>query len=419
MSRASVVAPQGRIRSAPRRSRPNLRVVRSEPRATRQRVSNRTALLVVVAALCMVGLVMVMAASGYTSLVDYGSVWSIFVRQVIWMALGGIAMAATVHLDVVWWRKLRGVMVVGTLLLLVAVLIPGVGVRAGGSSRWIGFGQLRLQPSELMKLSLVVFGADLLDRRAKMVANPRAAVVPMIAIWAVSAGLVVLQPDMGTAVVLSCITFALLYVGGVPLRPIAKVLGAMAVLAVLVGLADPYRRARLLSFLDPFAHRSGSGYQVVQSLVGLGSGRLYGLGLGAGTERWGLLPNAHTDFIFSVIGQETGLIGAIAILGLFMALAWFGFRAALAAPDRYQFLLATAITCWIMTEAAINVGAVIGLLPVTGIPLPFISFGGSSLVVTMAAVGILVNIAGAGKGPVRQSAGRGPVRQSAGKGPVR
>jgi cell division protein FtsW len=193
--------------------------------------------------------------------------------------------------------------------------------------------------------------------------------------------------------VLAFITFALLYAGGVPLRPVLKALGVTAVIGLIVGLAEPYRRARLLSFLDPFAHAKGSGYQVVQSLVGLGSGHLYGLGLGGGREKWGLLPNAHTDFIFSVIGEEGGLLGTLIVLFLFGALAWYGLRAAVRAPDRFGALMAVAATSWITSQAVINIGAVIGVLPVTGIPLPFISFGGSSLVITLVAAGILVNVA--------------------------
>jgi cell division protein FtsW len=165
------------------------------------------------------------------------------------------------------------------------------------------------------------------------------------------------------------------------------------VLALVVGLADPYRRDRILSFLNPGANKSGTGYQVWQSLIGLGTGHLFGLGLGGGREKYGTLPNAHTDFIFSVVGEELGLIGAVVLLGLFFALAWYGLRAATRAPDRFGSLLAVGITCWVVSQAVINIGAVVGLLPVTGIPLPFISYGGSSLIITMAAVGILVNIA--------------------------
>ena len=206
-------------------------------------------------------------------------------------------------------------------------------------------------------------------------------------------GLILLQPDMGTAAVVACIALTLLFASGVPMRPIAKLLGAVAVVALVAGLIDPYRRERLMSFLNPGAHSAGSGYQVVQSLIGLGSGGVLGVGYGNGHEKWGYLPNAHTDFIFSVIGEELGLVGALCALGLLAAVVWFGLRVAARAPDRFGGLLAVALVAWLATETVVNVGAVLGLLPVTGIPLPFISFGGSSLVITMLAAGILVNIA--------------------------
>ncbi|HXQ91031.1 MAG TPA: putative lipid II flippase FtsW [Acidimicrobiales bacterium] len=366
---------------------PSLRIKRGAA------LSTRTAILAVVIALCGIGLVMVLSASAYTSLVYYGSVWTIFERQVLWMGLGAIAFVGTMRIRYDRWRRLRVVLPLATLLLLVVVLVPGIGVVAGGSSRWIGFGPLRIQPSELMKLSMAVFAADLLARRADRLERTRAVVAPLLGLLTVSGLLVLKQPDMGTALVLAFITFSTLYAGGVPLRPVLKALGVTAAIGLIVGLAEPYRRARLLSFLDPFAHAKGSGYQVVQSLVGLGSGHLYGLGLGGGREKWGLLPNAHTDFIFSVIGEEGGLVGTLIVLCLFGALAWFGLRAADRAPDRFGGLLAVAATCWITSQAVINIGAVIGVLPVTGIPLPFISFGGSSLVITLVAAGILVNVA--------------------------
>jgi len=360
----------------------------------RDTVSTRTALLGVVIALCAIGLVMVLSASAYTSLQYYGSVWYIFERQVLWMGLGAMAFVVTLRMRYDRWRRLRVVLPLLTVGLLVAVLVPGIGVVLGGSSRWIGVGFLRVQPSELMKLAMAVFAADLLARRADRLEKPTAAVVPLLGLLTVSGLLVLKQPDMGTAMVLAFITFASLYAGGVPLRPVLKAVGVTAGIGLIAGLAEPYRRARLLSFLDPFAHAKGSGYQVVQSLVGLGSGHLYGLGLGGGREKWGLLPNAHTDFIFSVIGEEGGLVGTVIVLCLFGALAWYGLRAADRAPDRFGSLLAVAATCWITSQAVINIGAVIGVLPVTGIPLPFISFGGSSLVITLVAAGILVNVAG-------------------------
>ena len=407
MSTGATPAPAPRPRrDDPRREgRPSvhLRVVQglgARPRGIapgirgRDVVSTRTAILGVVAALCCIGLVMVLSASAYTSLQYYGSVWTIFERQLLWMGLGAIAFVGTVRVRYDRWRRLRVVLPLVTLALLVMVLVPGIGAApAGGSTRWIGAGPLRIQPSELMKLAMAVFAADLLARRADRLEKTRAVVVPLLGLLTVSGLLVLKQPDMGTALVLAFITFALLYAGGVPLRPVVKALGVTASVGLIVGLAEPYRRARLVSFLDPFAHAKGSGYQVVQSLVGLGSGHLYGLGLGGGREKWRLLPNAHTDFIFSVIGEEGGMLGTLLVLGLFVALAWYGLRAADRAPDRFGGLLAVAATCWITSQAIINIGSVIGLLPVTGIPLPFISFGGSSLVITLVAAGILVNVA--------------------------
>ncbi len=368
----------------------------AEPSAATRlsRLPTGRSLAVLVGMLCVIGLVMVGSASPVISLGLYGSPWAILVRQAIWMAVGLAALLIFRRVDYRKWRSIRGLLVVVTIGLLVAVLVPHLGVTAGGSSRWIGFGQLRLQPSELMKLALAVFAADLLTRRADRSADPKMVIVPVLAVLGISSILILKQPDMGTALVLSCIAFGILFMGGVPIGPIMKVLAAFAAVAVAVGLADPYRRDRILSFLNPGAHQSGSGYQVWQSLIGLGSGHVFGLGLGGGRQKWGLLPNAHTDFIFSVVGEELGLIGAVVVLALFFAVAWFGFQAAAHAPDRFASLLAVGVTIWITSQAVINIGAVIGVLPVTGIPLPFISFGGSSLVITMAAVGILLNIAG-------------------------
>jgi cell division protein FtsW len=309
------------------------------------------------------------------------------------MGVGTAALLILSRVDYRKWRTVRGPLVVVTMALLVLVLVPHFGVTSGGSSRWIGFGMFQLQPSELMKLALAVFAADLLTRRADRSAEPKMVIVPVLAVLGISGVLILKQPDMGTALVLSCIAFGILFMGGVPMGPIMKIMGTFVGLAIIVGLADPYRRDRILSFLNPGANKSGSGYQVWQSLIGLGSGHLFGLGLGGGRQKWGLLPNAHTDFIFSVVGEELGLVGAVVLLCLFFALAWFGLRAATRAPDRFGSLLAVGITTWITSQAVINVGAVIGVLPVTGIPLPFISFGGSSLIITMAAVGILLNIA--------------------------
>jgi cell division protein FtsW len=370
--------------------------VKAPPRGARRtvrQVPTAQAISLLVGVLCVLGLVMVGSASPVISLELYGSPWAILIRQLMWMGIGAAVLLLVARFDYRRWRSIRLPLLVVSMGLLVVVLMPHLGVTAGGSSRWIGIGQLELQPSELMKLAMAVFAADLLTRRVHQLDEPRRVITPVLVVLSVSAVLILKQPDMGTALVLVSIAFAILFMGGVRMRPIMKMVAVSAGLALVVGLVDPYRRDRILSFLNPGAHQSGSGYQVWQSLIGLGSGHLFGLGLGGGRQKWGLLPNAHTDFIFSVVGEELGLVGAVALLGLFFALAWLGFRAATRAPDRFGSLLAVGITVWITSQAVINVGAVVGVLPVTGIPLPFVSYGGSSLVITMAAVGILINIA--------------------------
>ncbi len=357
------------------------------------RVGTAPALAVLIGVLCVFGLVMVGSASPIVSIGLYGSPWAILIRQAMYMGVGACALLLCARMNYRVWRKIRGVLLIGSLALLVVVLLPHIGVSSGGSSRWIGFGMLQIQPSELMKLALAVFAADLLTRRVGHLGDPKMVAVPVLAVLGIAGVLILKQPDMGTALVLSCIAFGILFMGGVPMAPILKIIGGFACLALIVGLADPYRRDRIFSFLNPGSTKSGSGYQVWQSLVGLGSGHIFGLGLGGGREKFGTVPNAHTDFIFSVVGEELGLVGAVLLLAVFFALAWFGLRAAIAAPDRFGGLLAVGITTWITSQAVINIGAVIGVLPVTGIPLPFISYGGTSLIVTMGAAGILLNIA--------------------------
>lgn len=359
-----------------------------------RQIPTSTVLVGLVIVLCVVGLVMVGSASEVVSIETYGSPWSILLRELLWLAVGTVVFVVAARTDYHHWRRFSRVALIGTFVTLLAVLVPGIGTHVGGSTRWLGVGPLQLQPSELMKLALALAGADLVVRRQGSRGGDRAIVGPLLLITVASAGLVLLQPDMGTAIVLCCIALALLFAGGVQPRMIGKIVGVGVAGAVVVGIADPYRRARLLSFIDPGAHASGSGYQVLQSLIGLGSGHLLGVGLGNGQEKWGFLPNAHTDFIFSVIGEELGLLGTLSVLVLLTAFAWFGLRTASRAPDPFGSLLAVGLIAWIGAETVINIGAVIGVMPVTGIPLPFISYGGSSLVLTMLAAGMLVNIAG-------------------------
>ena len=356
-----------------------------------------TVLLVVVALLCVIGLVMVGTASSVVSIATYGTPWAILIREGMWMAIGVAALGLAIRVDYRKLRRFSPLLLLITFGLLFVVLVPGLGVHVQGSSRWVGFGQFRLQPSELMKLALTLFAADFISRRLDEDASDRRIIGPLLLVTGFACVLILAQPDMGTAMVLGCIALALLFVSGVRLGPVMKVMAALAGLGVIVAVASPYRRARLLSFVDPSAHGSGSGYQVVQSLIGLGSGHLFGQGLGGGQEQWGFLPNAHTDFIFSVIGEELGIAGALLVLALLCGFLWLGIRAATQSPDRFGALLALGLVAWVGAETLINVGAVVGVLPVTGIPLPFISFGGSSLVITMAAAGVLINVAREGE----------------------
>ena len=350
-------------------------------------------LAAVVGMLCTIGLMMVLSASSVEALRSYGGAWIFFQRQLIWVAIGTLALLGAAALDYRRWRRAVIPLLAGSVVLLVLVLVPGVGIAAGGSSRWLGTDTLRIQPSELAKLAVLLFGADLLSRRAALVADCRFVMRPLLLSAGVVAGLVLLQPDMGTAMLMVLVVLVLLFVGGVPVLPMAGLGAVTAVSAVLLAKAEAYRWERMSSFRDPFSDFSESGYQVAQSLVALGTGHVGGVGLGASRAKWGFLPNAHTDFIFAIVGEELGLIGTFLVVGLFVLFAFLGVRTALRAPDRFGALVAAGVTAWVCGQAAVNMGAVTSLLPVTGVPLPFVSFGGSSLVVTMAATGILLNIA--------------------------
>jgi len=345
-----------------------------------------------VSALVVVGLVMVLSASSVQALRDFGSSWVVFQRQAMWVVIGAVALLLAVRTDYSRWRKPAVPLVLLALGLLVVVLVPGLGVSVRGSSRWLGSGQFRIQPSEFAKLAILLFTADLLARRGAK-GDVRTALRPVLLVFGFAAFLVMGQPDMGTTLVLGCIVLALLFVGGVELRTLGSLVGIATGGALLLGLVEGYRRARLFSFLNPWKDAGNTGYQIVQSLVGLASGHWTGLGLGASRAKWGFLPNAYTDFIFAIIGEELGLLGTLLVIALFVAFAVLGVRTALKAPDRFGALLAAGITAWVVGQALINIGAVIGVLPVTGVPLPFVSFGGSSLVITMGAAGILLNIA--------------------------
>jgi cell division protein FtsW len=385
------------VAGASRAHRAGGRPAASTRSATTARSSTAILLVATVAVLNVVGVVMVLSASSVASLTDYGSPWYFFFRQLVWTACGLGAFVFAVRFDYRRWRTLIRPLLVISAVLLVVVLIPGVGIYVSGSRRWLGAGFVRFQPSEIAKLALLLYAADLVSRRSGELHDWRRVVRPVGLVLCGFALLVMKEPDLGSALVLALIVVAVLVAGGARKRHLVSValLGITAVTAL--ALAEPYRRARMLTFLHPFADSTNAGYQISQSLIALGSGGLTGVGLGASRAKWNFLPNAHTDFIFAIIGEELGLIGCFLVMALFVAFGVLGTRAALRAPDRFGALVAAGATMWVVGQAVINIGAVVGLLPVTGIPLPFVSFGGSALITTMLATGILVNIAQQGR----------------------
>ncbi len=349
-------------------------------------------LLLVTLALCGLGLIMVYSASQALAYTDYGNPAYFFERQLLWLALGLVAMAVCAKLDYHRWVRLAPWMAALTGVLLVLVLIPHIGVEVQGARRWIRVGSFDLQPSVLAQFLVVVAGAVWLNRVGPRISDFRDGVLNYSWKIAVVGLLVVMEKDLGSTLVLATVAVGLLWVAGVRFRHLAGVLVASLLAGLLLIRAEPYRTARLLSYLDPFAHRLGSGFQAVQALYALGVGGVFGTGLNGAVPPSQLLPEAHTDFIFAIIGEDLGLVGTLLVLALFLAFAWCGVRAARNAPDRLGVLLAGGVTIWIVGQALINIGGVTDTIPSTGVPLTFISFGGSSLALSLAATGILLNI---------------------------
>jgi cell division protein FtsW len=350
-------------------------------------------LLGIITTLNLLGMVMVLSASSVTALDTYGSTWYIAMRQGLWLLAGVVMCVLVMRVDYHRWRPLALPALAASVLLLLLVLVPGVGMNVNGASRWLGYGPFSLQPSELAKLTVLLFLADLLARRAAWMHDLQLTLVPVTVVFGGIAVLLMLQPNLGTTLVLGAIVLAVLYVAGTPILPLGALGAAGGLIATGLALAAPYRRERVLAFLDPWKDYQDTGYQNIQSLVGIASGGITGTGLGQSRAKWGFLPYAHTDFIFAIIGEELGLIGALIVVALFVALCILGARAAVLAPDRFGMLVAAGVTVWFGVQAFVNIGAVIGILPITGVPLPFVSYGGSSLVFSMVAAGLLLNVA--------------------------
>jgi len=362
------------------------------------------------ASLLVLGLVMVLSASSVKSYDVNGSSYTVFTRQVVWFALGVPVTLVAVRLPVRVWRWAGYPLLLASTVGLLLVLVPGVGTHTFGATRWIDIGPLQLQPSEPAKLGLALWGADLLVRKQKLLHEWKHLLVPLVPVAAFLAALVMLEPDMGTTIALLLVVVALLFVVGAPLRIFGGFVAVVAAAGTLLAVTEPYRLARLTSVSNPCADSLGKGLQACHGLFALGSGGWWGEGLGASREKWSYLPNAHTDYIFAIIGEELGLVGTLLVVGLFGLLGYAGLRVASRTRDPFVRLAAAAVTTWLVGQAVINMGYVTGLLPVTGIPLPLISFGGTSLVLTMGSVGMLAAFARTEPGVTEVLAARGPGR---------
>ena len=355
-------------------------------------------LALVVGVLLALGLLMTFSSSFVQSTVDSGSPYGIFLRQLLWSALGVPLLVGAARTDHRRLGRLAALLFGFAALASAVVLVPGVGVVVNGARRWIDLGPLRFQPAELLKLALPLHLAALLSRRWDRIraGDLRALLLPAVPLIALSAALVLAEPDLETAILIAATGGIVLWAAGLP----GRIIGVGGSLALLVAAAavvsTPFRRARFAAWLEPTAYADTFGYQTVQGFIALGSGGWNGVGLGSSRGTWLYIPNAHTDFVFAIIGEELGFIGATAVLLLFAALAVLGIRAARHAPDVFGRLAAAGITGWLLLQAGINIGSVVGLLPVTGVTLPLVSFGGSSLVFTMGGLGILLSISRAG-----------------------
>jgi cell division protein FtsW len=307
------------------------------------------------------------------------------------MVMGLVGLVVTLRVDYRRLRRLARPGLVVAIFLLVLVLIPGVGIRTNGSARWLGVGVVSFQPSEFAKLAVILYGAAILSSRPPE--SVRLTLWPMLVVLGGIGGLIFLEPDLGTALILGSIVACLLFFAGLGLGSLALTgVAGMGLVAVL-SLGAGYRRDRLLSVLDPWSDPLNTGWQTIQAGVAISNGGLWGLGLGASRAKWGFLPMVQTDFIFAIVAEELGFVVAILVVLAFLVLGIFGLSTAMHAPDRFGQLLAAGITSWILIQAFVNIGAVLGVLPITGVPLPFVSYGGSSMVLTLTAFGILLNVA--------------------------
>ncbi len=350
-------------------------------------------IVAVTALLVTLGLTMVLSASGVHSYDEDGSPWAIFARQVLWTIVGLVAFYIALRMPVQLMRSLSFSGFALTIVMLVLVLIPGIGKEANGSRGWFVVAGFSMQPSELAKIAFAIWGAHLLAARRLEHASLREMLIPLVPAAVIALALIVAQPDLGQTVSLGIILLGLLWYAGLPLRVFMSSMVAVMISAAILAVSEGYRSDRVQSWLNPGADSQGSGYQARQARFALANGGVFGDGLGQGTAKWNYLPNAHNDFIFAIIGEELGFVGAVALLCLFGLFAYTGMRIARRSADPFLRLLTATATLWVMGQVFINVGYVVGLLPVTGLQLPLISAGGTSTATTLLIIGIMANAA--------------------------
>lgn len=356
------------------------------------------------ATLCMLaaGAVMVYSASSAESLLDGSGDPSTYLKRYVLFGLVGLAvMYAASRYGLRLARRLTPLLLGVSFALTLAVMVPGVGVSVNGATRWLGAGPLQFQPSELLKLALVLYAVQVLATRPRSVETLAGIARPLLLVVGAACALLMAQPDMGTSMVICFAIGALLVAAGTPLRHIGALGAALASLAFVLAVVEPYRMARMTAFLNPFADAGDTGFQAVQGLTAIGSGGLLGVGLGESVQKIFYLPEAHTDMILAIIGEELGVLGMLGVAALYLLIGYAGLRAAKAARDRYSKLLAAGITSLILCQAILNFFAVLGLAPLTGVPLPFISYGSTNLIVLLAGMGLLLNVAATGGLPAR------------------
>jgi cell division protein FtsW len=350
-------------------------------------------LLFAVLFLVGVGIVMVYSASSAFALKHHGSGYYYLKRQGIFSLLGIIALVTCRHIPFRLYRVLAYPILIAALILLAAVQIPGFGFEAGGARRWLSLGAFSFQPSEFARIALVIYLAYSLNKKQDQIEQFKIGFVPHVIILALFTVLLLIQPDFGSVVIFAAITWIMLFVGGVRLRHLLGTLLVFLPIGYYFLVNEPYRVKRLLTFLDPWQNPAGEGYQMVHSLMAFGTGGILGTGIGKSYQKLFYLPESHTDFIFSVIGEEFGLLGIAAIITLYAMILYRGISIARNTPDTFGALVAMGITAAMGLQICVNMGVSLGLLPTKGLTLPFLSYGGTSLLINMAAMGILMNVA--------------------------